>query len=126
MKKVIPLIVSLALLGACGKFEPDDGKLITEAKAAIVAELADPASAQFRSVRAAPEAKDRLNGTVCGEILGKFDYGQQGKYRTFIYVKTAEFAGIAVAAVPGEEMLPETAEYKRQYDDIWKNSCAAG
>jgi hypothetical protein len=126
MKKVIPLIVSLALLGACGKFELDDGKLMAEAKTAISAELADPATAQFRSVRVAPKTEYRINGTVCGEILGKFDSGPQGKYRTFIYVKTAEFAGIDAAAMPGEEMLPETAEYKRQYDDIWKDSCAAG
>ena len=126
MKHNITLLLLLALLSACEKFEPDDGKLMVEAKSAIAAKLSDPASAQFHSVRVAPNGEDRINGTVCGEVLGKFEDGQQGKYRTFIYVKTAEFAGIDEVVAQGEEMLPEVADYKKQYDEIWKSACVAG
>jgi hypothetical protein len=126
MKKYFILsFLSLAVLGACDKIEPDNDKLIVEAKTAIAAELADPATAQFRAVRVAQKSEDRINGIVCGEILGEFEDGPQGRYRTFIYAKLAEFAGIDAVAAKGTEMSPEAAAYKTQFDDIWESSCKA-
>jgi hypothetical protein len=126
MDMKILTIASLLLLSACGKFEPDNDKLIAEAKSAIAAELSDPASAQFRSVRVASKDEDRLNGTICGEILGKFNDEPQGEYRTFIYAKLAGLASIEAVTAKGEEMSAEAAEFKKQYDEIWKSACAAG
>jgi hypothetical protein len=115
----------MAMFSACGKFEPDDNKLIAEAKSAIAAELSDPASAQFRLVRVASKDEDRINGTVCGEILGKFNDGLQGEYRTFIYAKLADLVSIDEVPAKGEEMSPEAAVFKEQYDEVWSSACTA-
>jgi hypothetical protein len=126
MKALFILFAPLSLLGACESFEIDDKKLITEAQAAIAKELADPASAQFKSVHVPSLAESRVNGLVCGEILGQFKNGRQGAYRTFIYAKLAGFAGIDEVAVQGKDMLPEAADYKKHYDEMWESSCATG
>jgi hypothetical protein len=126
VKRALPVLMgSLALLGGCDKVEFDDDKLMTDAKAAIAKELADPASAKFKSARIDQRAENRINGIVCGEILGKFDSGKQGDYRQFIYVKSVGFAGIAPSPKDGEGVPPETTAYQNDFDDMWQTSCPA-
>jgi hypothetical protein len=111
-------------LAGCAGVELDENALMTEAKTAIAAELADPATAQFRLVRIPAKEEARINGVVCGEILGQFEGGPQGVYRTFIYSKRAEFAGIDELWADDVEVSPEARDYKRHYDVLWRSTCA--
>jgi hypothetical protein len=113
----------LMLLGGCDKIELDNDKLIAEAKSAIAKELADPASAQFKSVHVPSEAENRLNSVVCGEVLGKFKSGKQGDSRVFVYAKSAGFAGIEELPAEGETPLPGAIEYQKAFTEIWQSSC---
>jgi hypothetical protein len=117
------LAVVLVLLPSCNAVEPDDGKLIAEAKAVIAKELSDPEKAKFKNVYVAPGGEQRINGIVCGEVLGTFKSGKQGDYRVFVYAKLADFAGIEELPAPGEEVLPEAKAYQAQFDALWVSNC---
>jgi hypothetical protein len=113
-----------ASLAGCSGFESDDKALIAEAKIALASELADPTSAQFQSVRVPEASEDRINGIVCGQIVGQFKDGVQGQPRRFLFSKLAEFAGIEDRPLPGEAAIPEGAAYQKQFDELWQESCA--
>jgi hypothetical protein len=125
MKSPILVTVAglLASLVACNRVEFDDEKLIIEAKAAIAQELAEPTGVKFKHVHAPSAGEQRINGVVCGEVLGTFKSGKQGEYRVFVYAKLAGFSGIEEMPEAGEVILPEAKAYQVQFDALWVDFC---
>lgn len=111
MKGKAKIVATLALIGvAFGAGAQSTDQLISDAKAAIIQKLKDPASASFRDVVYVPTAQG-TGGTVCGEVNAKNAYGG--------YVGFTPFFVVGQSALLRDELNAQV------FDSIYGRSCKA-
>lgn len=110
----------LSILAACSFVE--DRQLVAEAEEKIAAQLKQPDSAEFRSVRVSNDPTSRRIGMVCGEVSSRNGFGELGRYRRFLFGKMAGLAQVELDANDtrdSQEVSTNAELFKRQ----WRQSC---
>ena len=77
----LTIIAAALTLSACQWVPGTKDHLIDQAKKSVAAELRDPASAQFRAVKAVRQEDGSI--AVCGEVNGRNAFGGYAGYSQF-------------------------------------------